>query len=78
VQPAASAVYRMHAWSANLAPMTVVSAPAPAPLVPMPATERIRAILSERDSGYIYESVTRLMQRTLDELAAQRRLPVIG
>jgi 1-acyl-sn-glycerol-3-phosphate acyltransferase len=26
----------------------------------------------------IYESVTALMQRTLDELAAQRRLPVIG
>jgi 1-acyl-sn-glycerol-3-phosphate acyltransferase len=30
------------------------------------------------DIDTIYEAVTRLMQRTLDELAAQRRWPIIG
>ena len=30
------------------------------------------------DVGAIYETVTGLMQHTLDELAAQRRFPIIG
>ncbi len=30
------------------------------------------------DPGEIYDYVTRLMQDTLDALAAERRLPVIG
>jgi hypothetical protein len=30
------------------------------------------------DVDAIYQAITELMQRTLDELAAQRRWPVIG
>ena len=44
----------------------------------LPAIDLRAQFGSDPDPGEIYDHVTRLMQDTLDALAAERRLPVIG
>jgi hypothetical protein len=45
----------------------------------LPGLDRARDRFgANADVDMVYSTVTQLMQRTLDELAAERRFPVIG
>ena len=55
-----------------------VPLPAKITVETLPPIDLRREFGSDPDRDEVYQHVTRLMQETLDALAAERRLPVIG
>jgi len=66
-------------WGLNVGDMLGhIPLPSKITIETLPAIDLRREFGPNPDLGEVYDHVVRVMQETLDALAAERRLPVIG